>query len=230
MSHARHNRQRMVGQGKAWNLNRCGRFPRSVKLRRFSAAAPPPEHGCRSNPHLSVTAESRMANQEVDTGRRRFLTATTAVVGGAGAAMAAIPFLKTLQPSARAKVAGAPVTEDISKLEVGQRLLSQWRGQPIWIIRRTPEQLAALPQQDGRLRDPNSDNPEQQPEYAKNPYRSIKPEILVLVGTCTRSVRQRMEGRLLLPLPQLALRSGRSRLSERASTDQPQSAAVSLPR
>ena len=126
-----------------------------------------------------------MANQEVDTGRRRFLTATTAVVGGAGAAMAAIPFLKTLQPSARAKVAGAPVTEDISKLEVGQRLLSQWRGQPIWIIRRTPEQLAALPQQDGRLRDPNSDNPEQQPEYAKNPYRSIKPEILVLVGTCT---------------------------------------------
>jgi ubiquinol-cytochrome c reductase iron-sulfur subunit len=126
-----------------------------------------------------------MANQVVDKGRRRFLTATTAVVGGAGAAMAAIPFLKTLQPSARAKVAGAPVTEDISKLEVGQRLIVQWRGQPVWIVRRTPEQLAALPQQDGRLRDPNSDNPEQQPEYAKNPYRSIKPEILVLVGTCT---------------------------------------------
>jgi len=135
-----------------------------------------------------------MANHEVEKhgdagpanlGRRRFLTATTAVVGGAGAAMAAIPFLKTLKPSARAQVAGAPVTEDISKLEVGQRLIVQWRGQPVWIIRRTPEQLAALPSLDGRLRDPKSDNPEQQPEYARNPTRSIKPEIAVLVGTCT---------------------------------------------
>ncbi|MBB5207210.1 ubiquinol-cytochrome c reductase iron-sulfur subunit [Chiayiivirga flava] len=126
-----------------------------------------------------------MANQGVNPGRRRFLTATTAVVGGAGVAAAAIPFVSTLQPSARAQVAGAPVTEDISKLEVGQRIVLQWRGQPVWIIRRTPEQLAALPSQDGRLRDPKSDNPEQQPDYAKNETRSIKPEILVLVGTCT---------------------------------------------
>jgi ubiquinol-cytochrome c reductase iron-sulfur subunit len=126
-----------------------------------------------------------MANQDVNPGRRRFLTATTAVVGGAGAAAAAVPFIKSWQPSARAQVAGAPVTEDISKLEVGQRVIVQWRGQPVWIIRRTPEQLAALPGQDGRLRDPNSDNPEQQPEYAKNEHRSIKPEIAVLVGTCT---------------------------------------------
>jgi ubiquinol-cytochrome c reductase iron-sulfur subunit len=126
-----------------------------------------------------------MANQEVNTGRRRFLTATTAVVGGAGAVVAAVPFIKSWQPSARAQVAGAPVTEDISKLEVGQRLIVPWRGQPVWIIRRTPEMLAALPSQDDRLRDPNSENPEQQPEYAKNPHRSIKPEISVLVGTCT---------------------------------------------
>ena len=126
-----------------------------------------------------------MANQDVNPGRRRFLTATTAVVGGAGAVVAAVPFIKSWQPSARAQVAGAPVTEDIGKLEVGQRLVVQWRGQPVWIIRRTPEMLAALPQQDGRLRDPNSDNPEQQPEYAKNAHRSIKPEIAVLVGTCT---------------------------------------------
>ena len=126
-----------------------------------------------------------MANQGVNPGRRRFLTATTAVVGGVGAVVAAVPFVSTLQPSARAKVAGAPVTEDISKLEVGQRIVLQWRGQPVWIIRRTPEQLAALPAQDARLRDPKSDNPEQQPDYAKNETRSIKPEILVLVGTCT---------------------------------------------
>ena len=126
-----------------------------------------------------------MADQGVNSGRRRFLTATTAVVGGAGAAMAAIPFLKTLKPSARAEVAGAPVTEDVSKLEPGQRLMVQWRGQPVWIIRRTPEMLATLATQDGRLRDPKSDNVEQQPDYARNEYRSIKPELLVLVGTCT---------------------------------------------
>ena len=126
-----------------------------------------------------------MADQGVNSGRRRFLTATTVVVGGAGAAVAAIPFLKTLKPSARAEVAGAPVTEDISKLGVGQRIVVQWRGQPIWIIRRTPEMLASLTTVDGRLRDPKSDNIDQQPEYARNEYRSIKPELLVLVGICT---------------------------------------------
>ena len=126
-----------------------------------------------------------MADQGVNPGRRRFLTATTAVVGGAGAIAAAVPFLSSWQPSARAQQAGAPVTVDISKLEAGQRVIEQWRGQPVWLIRRTPEQLAALAGEDSRLRDPNSDNPEQQPDYAKNPHRSIKPEIAVLVGTCT---------------------------------------------
>ncbi|MFA5685448.1 MAG: ubiquinol-cytochrome c reductase iron-sulfur subunit [Lysobacteraceae bacterium] len=126
-----------------------------------------------------------MANQDVNTGRRRFLTATTAVVGAGGAMAAALPFLGSWQPSARAQVAGAPVVEDISKLVPGQRVIVQWRGQPVWILRRTPEQLATLPTQDSRLRDPHSDNPEQQPDYAKNEHRSIKPEIAVLVGTCT---------------------------------------------
>jgi len=126
-----------------------------------------------------------MADQGVNSGRRRFLTATTVVVGGAGAAMAAIPFLETLKPSARAQVAGAPVTEDISKLEPGQRIVVQWRGQPIWIIRRTAQMLATLPTVEDRLRDPESDNIDQQPGYARNEYRSIKPELLVLVGICT---------------------------------------------
>ena len=127
-----------------------------------------------------------MANQGVNSGRRRFLTATTVVVGGAGAAMAAIPFLKTLRPSARAEVAGAPVTEDISKLEPGGRLMVQWRGQPVWIIRRTPEQLADLPALDAQLADPKSERKPDEftPAYARNGHRSIKPEVLVAVGIC----------------------------------------------
>lgn len=126
-----------------------------------------------------------MANQGVNSGRRRFLTATTAVVGAVGAGFAAVPFIKSWQPSARAQVAGAPIEVDVSKVEPGQRLTVQWRGQPVWLVRRTPEQLAALPSQDGRLRDPKSDNIEQQPDYARNEFRSIRPELLVLVGLCT---------------------------------------------
>jgi ubiquinol-cytochrome c reductase iron-sulfur subunit len=126
-----------------------------------------------------------MAEQVDNNGRRRFLTATTAVVGGIGGLFAAVPFVKSWQPSARALVAGAPVEQDIGKLEIGQRLILQWRGQPVWITRRTPEMMAALPNLDGQLRDPNSDNLDQQPEYARNAHRSIKPEVLVLVGICT---------------------------------------------
>ncbi|MBL0164208.1 MAG: ubiquinol-cytochrome c reductase iron-sulfur subunit [Xanthomonadales bacterium] len=126
-----------------------------------------------------------MANDGVDMGRRRFLTATTAVVGGAGIAMAAIPFIKSWQPSARAKTAGAPVEADISKLELGQMVMFEWRGQPIWIIRRTQAQLDALPSQDPRLKDPNSEVIDQQPAFAKNEHRSEKPELFVVVGICT---------------------------------------------
>ena len=125
-----------------------------------------------------------MADQGVNSGRRRFLTATTAVVGGAGAVMAAIPFLKTLKPSARAEVAGAPVTEDISKLEPGQKIDVEWRGKVVWIINRTKPMLDGLPKLDGKLADPKSGQP-QQPDYAKNATRSIKPEVFVAVGICT---------------------------------------------
>ena len=120
----------------------------------------------------------------VDTSRRRFLTAATAVVGGVGAGFALVPFVQSMQPSARAQAAGAPVEADISKLEPGQMIRVEWRGKPVWIVKRTPEMIENLKTLDPILLDPNSEIP-QQPEYAKNATRSIKPEILVLVGICT---------------------------------------------
>ena len=123
--------------------------------------------------------------EPVNQGRRRFLTATTAVVGAVGAATAAVPFIKSWNPSARAKLAGAPITADVSALAEGQRLVLEWRGQPIWIVKRSKQMLEVLPTLDSRLRDPKSTNLDQQPEYAKNEFRSIKPEISVLVGLCT---------------------------------------------
>jgi ubiquinol-cytochrome c reductase iron-sulfur subunit len=127
-----------------------------------------------------------MANDAVvDKGRRRFLTATTSVVGGAGVALAAIPFVKSWEPSERARSAGAPVLADIGKIEAGQKVTFEWRGLPVFIVNRTKAQLDQLPIVDDRLRDPKSDNTEQQPEYAKNEHRSIKPEWLVVTGICT---------------------------------------------
>lgn len=127
-----------------------------------------------------------MANEGVDKGRRRFLTATTAVVGGVGAISAAIPFVKSWEPSARAKNAGAPVMADISKVEAGQRLIKEWRGQPVWIVNRTKALLDTLPQVDTRLKDPKCDA-DQQPKFAKNETRSYqdKPQWLVVIGICT---------------------------------------------
>ena len=124
-------------------------------------------------------------NGPVKTGRRRFLTATTAVVGAVGAGIAAVPFIKSWNPSARAKLAGAPVTADISGLQEGQRLILEWRGQPIWIVKRSKAVLDALPTLDANLRDPQSENLDQQPAYIKGVTRSLKPEISVLVGLCT---------------------------------------------
>ena len=118
-------------------------------------------------------------------GRRRFLTATTAVVGAVGAGFAAVPFIKSWNPSARAKLAGAPVTQDISALADGQQLTVKWRGQPIYVAKRTQAMLAMLPQMEPLLADPNSENTDQQPAYAQNQWRSIKPEYLVLVAVCT---------------------------------------------
>ncbi|GMV69802.1 MAG: ubiquinol-cytochrome c reductase iron-sulfur subunit [Pseudomonadota bacterium] len=120
----------------------------------------------------------------VDTSRRRFLTVATVAVGGAGAAFGVYPFIAAMQPSARAEAAGAPVEVEIGKLEPGARMTVEWRGKPVWVVRRTPEMLAKLDGIAGELRDPNSDQ-DQQPGYAKNTYRSIKPEYLVLVGLCT---------------------------------------------
>ena len=121
---------------------------------------------------------------DVDAGRRRFLTASVAVVGGVATVGTAVPFVVAWQPSERARAIGAPIEVDISKIEPGQMLTEKWRGKPVWIVSRTPEILEALPGIDGRLRDPGSTQ-NQQPRYAKNEFRSIKPEILVLIGICT---------------------------------------------
>ena len=127
-----------------------------------------------------------MGNDGIEShGRRRFLTATTAVVGAVGAGFVAVPFIKSWNPSAKAKLAGAPITADISALAEGTRMVLEWRGQPIWIVKRTKQMLDVLPTLDVRLRDPKSTNLDQQPEYARNEFRSIKPEISVLVGLCT---------------------------------------------
>ena len=130
-----------------------------------------------------------MANDEVhkpvNAGRRRFLTATTVAVGAVGVGFAAVPFIKSWNPSARARLAGAPVVADISALQEGQRLSFEWRGQPIWIVKRSKAILDALPTLDANLRDPLSANKDQQPSYITGEARSLKPEISVLVGLCT---------------------------------------------
>ncbi|MGL4476500.1 MAG: ubiquinol-cytochrome c reductase iron-sulfur subunit [Shewanella sp.] len=125
-----------------------------------------------------------MSNAPVDTGRRRFLTAATAVIGGAGAVAVAVPFIKSWNPSAKAKAAGAPVEVNVSKVEPGQLIRVEWRGKPVWVVRRTETVLQQLPGIDKELRDPNSEEP-QQPSYATNSVRSIKPEYFIAVGLCT---------------------------------------------
>ncbi len=124
-------------------------------------------------------------SQSIDTGKRRFLTAAASVVGGAGAAAVAVPFVSSMLPSAKAEAAGAPVEVDISKLETGQLLTVEWRGKPVWIFRRSPEALANLETLDDSLRDPNSQVASQQPEYCQNDTRSIRDELMVMVGICT---------------------------------------------
>jgi len=122
----------------------------------------------------------------VDNSKRRFLTtAASVVVGGAGAAAVAVPFVSSMLPSAKAKAAGAPVEVDISKLEVGQLMTIEWRGKPVWVYRRSPEVLENLSSQDDSLRDPESNVTGQQPDYCINEGRSIREELMVLVGICT---------------------------------------------
>jgi ubiquinol-cytochrome c reductase iron-sulfur subunit len=120
----------------------------------------------------------------VDARKRRFLIAATGAVGGIGLAATAVPFVMSFFPSERAKAAGAPVEVDIQKLEPGQKIDVEWRGKVVWLINRTPEMLASLAKVEGQLADPASDAP-QQPPYAKNATRSIKPPVFVAIGICT---------------------------------------------
>ena len=125
-----------------------------------------------------------MSEKELDQGKRRFLLAATSVASGVAAGAAAVPFVASMLPSERAKAAGAPVEVDVSKLEPGQKMIVEWRGKPVWIVRRTPEMLKAVQADDERVADPASKR-SHQPEYAKNEFRSLKPEYLILVGICT---------------------------------------------
>lgn len=125
-----------------------------------------------------------MSNDGVNAGRRRFLVAATSVVGAAGAVGAAVPFVGSWFPSAKAKAAGAPVKVNISKVEPGQQIVAEWRGQPVFVVNRTQEMLAGLDKHAALLADPDSKD-SVQPSYVNPEQRSIKPELLVLVGLCT---------------------------------------------
>ena len=120
----------------------------------------------------------------VDKGKRRFLIGATGAVGGVGAVAAAVPFVMSFFPSERAKAAGAPIEVDIGKLEPGQKIDVEWRGKVCWIVQRTPDMLASLPKLTERLADPAS-RQDQQPAYARNEQRSIKPGVWIAVGICT---------------------------------------------
>ena len=121
----------------------------------------------------------------INKSKRQFLIAATAGVGAIGAATVALPFVGSMLPSERAKAAGAPVEVDISKIAPGSMITAEWRGQPVWIINRTDEMTASLAKVNAELSDPNSDVVSQQPTYAKNANRAIKPNLAVVVGICT---------------------------------------------
>ena len=126
-----------------------------------------------------------MTNDVVNKTRRRVLTAATSVVGAVGVIGVAVPFVGSWNPSAKARAAGAPVKANIGKIEPGQMITVEWRGKPVWVYRRSPEVLEALPTLDDELRDPDSEVASQQPEYCQNELRSIREEVMVLVGICT---------------------------------------------
>ena len=127
-----------------------------------------------------------MSETPVDSSKRTWII-TSACAGAVGGVATAVPFVSTFQPSERAKAAGAAVEVDISALKPEEKVTVEWRGKPVWIIKRTPEQLAELPKLDGQLADPKSERKpsELTPEYARNEARSIKPEIFVGVGICS---------------------------------------------
>src|SRR5450432_3282981 len=127
-----------------------------------------------------------MSDQKIDGGKRTWIIASSCA-GAVGAGFLAVPFVSGFEPSERARAAGAAVEADISDLKPGEMMTVEWRGKPVWIVRRTPEQLAELPKLDAQLADPKSQRKpdELTPPYARNEDRSIKPEILVVVGICT---------------------------------------------
>jgi ubiquinol-cytochrome c reductase iron-sulfur subunit len=127
-----------------------------------------------------------MSDTPVDASKRTWLIAS-GCAGVVGGGFAAVPFVSSMQPSERAKAAGAPVEVDISALQPGEKMTAEWRGKPVWIVRRTPAEVAELPKHDAELADPQSKRKpdELTPPYARNETRSIKPEVLVVVGICT---------------------------------------------
>ena len=135
---------------------------------------------------MSETLPAQAQSGQMDGSKRTWLIATSCV-GAAGIGAVAVPFVSTFQPSERAKAAGAAVEVDISAMKAGEKLTVEWRGKPVWIVRRTPEQLATLAKLDGQLADPKSlRNPDElTPAYARNEARSIKPEYFVAVGICS---------------------------------------------
>ena len=128
-----------------------------------------------------------MADNELDQGKRRFLLTATGVAGGIATVAAAVPFVASMLPSERARAAGAPVEADISMLAPGEKVTVEWRGQPVWIVRRTPEMLDSITGSADKVADPRSERKpgELTPTYARNEFRSIKPEIFVAVGICS---------------------------------------------
>ncbi len=128
-----------------------------------------------------------MNDGTVNKGRRRFLIGATTTVGAVGGVGAAVPFVGSWNPSAKALAAGAPITIDISRLEPGELLgpMPAWRGQPVFVMRRDEGTLSNLRDNTGNLADPASENADQQPAYAQNEFRSRKPDIMILVGICT---------------------------------------------
>ncbi|WP_148717192.1 ubiquinol-cytochrome c reductase iron-sulfur subunit [Chitinolyticbacter meiyuanensis] len=125
-----------------------------------------------------------MSEQQVDNSKRRFLLVAASGAGAVAVAGIATPFVASFLPSERAKAAGAPVEVDISKLEPGEKINVEWRGKPVWVVKRTPDMLAGLPKNDPKLVDPKSEASDQ-PTYCKNEGRSRKPDIWVAVGVCT---------------------------------------------
>ncbi|CAN0601574.1 MULTISPECIES: ubiquinol-cytochrome c reductase iron-sulfur subunit [Marinobacter] len=125
-----------------------------------------------------------MSNGDVSQGRRRFLIGATSVVGGVGVVGAAVPFVASWNPSAKAEAAGAPVTANVSKLEPGQQMTVEWRGKPVWVVRRTPEMLENIEELNEQVKDPQSEEANQ-PTYIDGIYRAVKEEYVVLVGICT---------------------------------------------